>query len=353
MSNLADLTDRARLIFQQIVESYLETGNPIGSRSMSDVLEPQLSPASIRSTMAELERAGLLYAPHVSAGRLPTQTGLRLFIDGLLELGELSDVEREAIAPQLNGTGMDDMLTQAIDNLSGLSLCAGLVLAPQAARGIKHIEFTQVSATQILVILVDETNHVENRVIDMPAGIGPAALTEAGNYLNARLKGSSLGELRRDLQQEMARLEAELGSLTAQLVETGLAQWAGDIGNNGGNADLFAKSLLVRGQSHLLDNVAAMEDLERVRLLFEDIDRKQELVALLSQAEESDGVKIFIGAETPLFSLSGSSLIISPYQDSEKHIVGVLGVIAPTRANYARLIPLVDHTARVVTKMLG
>lgn len=355
MSELANLTDRARHIFRHVVESYLETGSAIGSLGLSQSLDKKLSPASVRATLAELEAHGLLYAPHVSAGRLPTQTGLRIFVDGLLQVGELSDEERDAIAPQLNGEqSYEHVLRQAVDGLSGLSQCAGLVLAPNAALGIKHVEFLPVAEDKILVILVDQSNHVENRFIERPAGLVPSALTEASNYLNARLKGRSLGELRRDTQREMATLEAELGSLTAHIVETGLAQWGGDANAPSSQSnELTGKSLLVRGQTHLLDNLQAMEDLERVRLLFEDLDRKQELIALLSQAEESDGVKIFIGSETPLFSLSGSSIIISPYQDSERRVVGVLEVIAPTRTNYARLIPMVDHTAQVVSKLLA
>ena len=355
MSELTHLTERARHIFRHVVESYLETGAPIGSQSLSQSLRTHLSPASIRATMAELEVHGLLYAPHVSAGRMPTQTGLRIFIDGLLQVGELNDSEREAIAPKIDGThSFEDILHQAVDGLSGLSQCASLVLAPNNAGAIKHIEFVPIADDKILVILVDQSNHVENRLIERPPGLVASALTEASNYLNGQLKGRSLGELRRDTQRQMATLENELGKLTAQLVETGLAQWGG-----GGPSpmsqsnEILGKNLLVRGHSHLLDNLNAMEDLERIRLLFEDLDRKKEMISLLSQAEEGDGVKIFIGAETSLFSLSGSSVIISPYKDSDQQVVGVLGVIAPTRTNYARLIPMVDHTAQVVSKLLA
>ena len=355
MSHLADLTARAQTIFAQIVESYLSTGQPIGSRQLADMLDEKLSPASIRATMSELEKQGLLYAPHISAGRLPTQNGLRLFIDGMMQVGQLSEAERAAILPDLaGGESLDTTLRLAVENLSGLSACAGLVLAPNAERAVKHIEFMAVSDEQILVIIVDDTNQVENRLMPKPAGLTRAALSELGNYLNTRLAGRTLGELRRDTQAELGRLEAELGSLTARLLEDGLISWGGDgAEGTGSNSDLFAKSLIVHGQNRLLDDVAAMADLDRIRHLFDDLDRQQELIALLSDAEAGDGVKIFIGAETPLFSLSGSSLIISPYQDDSRKLVGVLGVIAPTRTNYARLIPMVDHTARLVSGLLS
>ena len=354
MSDLASLDARARLIFRQIVESYLETGAPVGSRVLSEVLEQQLSPASIRATMAQLERSGLLYAPHVSAGRLPTQSGLRLFIDGLLQVSELTAEERGIIAPGTQtDLGAEQLLKQAVDSLSGLSQCAGLVLSPGTDPIIKHIEFTPISDDQILVILVDEANQVENRVIPKPRDLLPSTLTEVSNYLNARLRGRTLEELRREAQSELEHLRTELGELTAQIVAAGLASWAGRDDDERASQETLAKSLIVRGEAHLLNNIGAMEDLERVRLLFEDLERKEELINLLSEAEDSEGVRIFIGSETPLFSLSGSSLIISSYRNSDAHIVGVLGVIAPTRSNYARLIPMVDHTAQVVTKLLS
>ena len=360
MTELADLTTRARAIFGHIVEAYLETGAPIGSKNLADVLDEKLSPASIRSAMAELEAMGLLYAPHVSAGRLPTDSGLKLFIDGMMQLGDLSAEERAAMTPHLTGDeSMEDVLKQALQGLSGLSACAGLVVAPLAERAIKHIEFIAISEEQILVILVDETNHVENRLIPRPTGVLPQKLIEAGNYLNHRLRGRTLGELRRDSEAESAKLESALGQMTADLVRRGLIQNGLQDGvQDGGdrplsNSDMVTKSLIVHGRDHLLDDVSAMEDLARVRHLFADLDRQNELVALLSEAETGNGVKIFIGAQTPLFSLSGSSLIISPYQDELRSLVGVVGVIAPTRTDYARLVPMVDHTAKLVSALLS
>lgn len=355
MSNLADLTDRARLVFSGLVDNYLRTGAPIGSRNLADLLDTKLSPASIRATMAELEQHGLLYAPHVSAGRLPTESGLRLFIDGMLQVGRLSPEDQAGLAAEMGAEakegGMDGVLRRAVEGLSGLSACAGLVLAPNAERAVKHIEFVAVSDDQILVILVDETGQVENRLMPRPPGLPAATLREAGNWLNAHMKGRTLGELRRDSQARLTQLETELGSLAAGLVEQGLISWSGD--TPGSNSALVAKSLIVHGQSHLLDSVEAMEDLDRIRQLFDDLDRQKDLIALLADAEQGEGVKIFIGAETPLFSLSGSSLIVSPYRDADTALVGVLGVIAPTRTNYARLIPMVDGTAQLVSDVLA
>lgn len=354
MSKLAELTTRAQNIFAQIVENYLATGQPIGSKQVAHLLDEALSPASIRSIMAQLEKQGLLYAPHVSAGRLPTQSGLRLFIDGLMQVGELSADERAIIAPDLmGGESLDHVLRRAVEGLSGLSACAGLVLAPNTARAMKHIEFMALSDEQILLIIVDDMNQVENRLMARPAGMTRAALQELGNYLNTYFSGRNLSQLRQELMVERHRLDAELGLLTAKLVDDGLISWGGASDTSLSNSDSFTKSLIVHGQNHLLDNVAAMEDLDRIRLLFDDLDRQEELIALLSDAEAGEGVKIFIGAETHLFSLSGSSLIISPYQDGTRKLVGVLGVIAPTRTNYARLIPMVDHTAKLVSAVLS
>jgi heat-inducible transcriptional repressor len=356
MTQLSGLSDRARQIFRLIVEGYLETGDPVGSKALVNGLGESLSSASIRSTMAELENLGLLYAPHVSAGRLPTEQGLRLFVDGLLQVGELSSDERADLAPALAaGQELGDVVTQAVESLTGLSQCASLVVVPNQAEAIKHIEFVPVSRQQLLVVLVDGSDRVENRLVNWPEGITHANLVAAGNYLNARLKGRSLDDLRTSTEQEIKRAEAELDALSARVIEAGLAEWGGVRGTPelGRNDAILDKTLIVRGQANLLNNLAASEDLERIRILFDDLERKKDIIGLLSNAEEGSGVRIFIGSENKLFSLSGSSLIVSGYRDKERKVVGVLGVIAPTRSNYARLIPLVDHTARLVSRALG
>jgi heat-inducible transcriptional repressor len=347
---LHDLNERSREIFRQIVETYLTTGEPVGSRNLSRALPMTLSPASVRNVMADLEQLGLVYAPHASAGRLPTHTGLRLFIDGLLELGDLTEVEQSQIESQIaarnieRGAGFHDVLFEASEMLSGLSRCAGVVLAEKRVRRIKHVEFVGLDSQRALLVLVGEDGAVENRVLNLPEGLPLAALSEATNYMNARLRGLTLNEARERLAVELRARKAELDEVTARVVKSGLAEWSGGKDDN--------KSLIVRGRSHLLDDLKAEEDLERIRHLFDDLESKRELIQLLELAENAEGLRIFIGSENQLFSLSGSSLIVAPFQDSDRKIVGVLGVIGPTRLNYARIIPMVDYTARLVGRLL-
>ena len=345
IASVNNLNQRSRAIFRQIIESYLATGEPVGSRNLSRTLPMALSPASVRNVMADLEALGLIYAPHTSAGRLPTQSGLRLFVDGLLELGDLAPSERAHIEAQISGPhGLNELLSEASEMLSGLSRCAGVVLTEKLVHRVKHIEFVSLEATKALIVLVGEDGTVENRVLSLPEGLPSSALTETTNYLNSRLPGATFTEARKRIEEELAAKKAELDELTAKVVQSGLAQWSG------GKEDM--RSLIVRGQSHLLEDLKAFEDLERVRLLFDDLESKREIMQLLTLTEQAEGVRIFIGSENQLFSLSGSSLIVAPFSDTEHKIVGVLGVIGPTRLNYARIIPMVDYTARLVDRLL-
>jgi heat-inducible transcriptional repressor len=323
----------------------------VGSRTLSQRLPLTLSPASIRNVMADLETMGLLYAPHTSAGRAPTEKGLRLFVDGLLEVGELAPDERVAIEARMSGTGrgIEEVLTQATTLLSGLSNCAGLVVSSKQDSLLKHIEFTAIAPGKALVVMVSEDGQVENRLIDTPLGLPASAMAEASNYLNARLRGRTLDAARAEVLEELVGERAELDTLTAKIVAEGLATLSGPAGN----ADDSGKVLIVRGTSHLLDSVEARTDIERIRTLFEDIERKNDLIRLLELAKDGDGVRIFIGSENRLFSLSGSSIIAAPYANSAGKIVGVIGVLGPTRLNYGRIIPMVDHTAKVVGRLLG
>ena len=346
-SELSTLNDRSRAIFRQIVEGYISTGEPVGSRNLSRALPIGLSPASIRNVMSDLEQLGLIYAPHTSAGRLPTQAGLRLFVDGLLEIGELSPDERKDIEAQVKvrqTTTVDQVLAEAGEMISGLSHCAGVVLAEKQVSRLKHVEFVPLEPGRALVVLVAEDNGVENRVIAIPPGLPPSSLTEAANFLNAQVRGLTMGEARGRIEQQLATARAELDELTQKVVQAGLAEWSGSLDDR--------KSLIVRGQSNLLKDVSANDDLERVRKLFDDLETKRDLIHLLGLAERAEGVRIFIGAENKLFSLSGSSLIVAPFEDKARKIVGVLGVIGPTRLNYARIIPMVDYTARLVGRLL-
>ena len=349
-SALQSLDRRSRDIFKRIVDQYLDTGEPIGSRNISRLLPSALSPASVRNVMADLEQLGLVYAPHTSAGRLPTEFGLRFFVDALLEVGDLSVDERRLIEAQIragtSGRTMEGLLAEASQALSGLSRGASVVLANKADIRLKHIEFVRLEPTRALVVLVGEDGSVENRLVDLDPGTTPSSLIEASNYLNAHLRGRSLSEAKIELERRSAVVRTELDELTGRLVQAGLASWAA---TESGRPD----TLIVRGRANLLDDVTAVEDLERIRLLFDDLETQRELIQLLGNAESGDGVRIFIGSENQLFSLSGSSLVVSPYRDSEQRIVGVLGVIGPTRLNYARIVPMVDYTAKVVGRLLG
>ena len=350
-SGLRELNERYREIFRSIVETYLATGEPVGSRNLSRALPMTLSPASVRNVMSDLEALGLIYAPHVSAGRIPTHTGLRLFVDGLLEVGAIEDAERAQLERQLHTYAREsaavtsEVLAEAGDLLSGLSRCAGVVLAEKQISRIKHIEFVSLDKRRALLVLAGEDGGVENRVLNLPEGLPPQALIEATNYLNAKIRGATLPEARERIEAELKESQAELDELTARLVRAGLAQWSGGRDDN--------KSLIVRGQSRLLNDLKAVEDVDRIRLLFEDLESKKSLIHLLDLAENAEGVRIFIGSENSLFSLSGSSLIVAPFKDQERKVVGVLGVIGPTRLNYARIIPMVDYTAKLVSRVLA
>ncbi len=344
---VSELNERSRDIFRMIVESYLETGEPVGSRTLSQRLPVSLSAASVRNVMADLEQMGLLASPHASAGRVPTQIGLRLFVDGLLEIGDLSEVDRRDIDSRVAGTGraLEDVLTQATSQLSGLSRCAGVVVAPKLDAPLKHIEFVALSPGRALVVMVTESGLVENRAIDVPAGFTMSALIEAGNYLSARLRGRTIDEARDQIMAEIEDRRAEIDDIAAGVVAAGLATWAGDRGQD--------RMLIVRGQAHLLEDLKATDDLERIRLLLEDLETQRDVLQLLDLAHAGEGVRIFIGSENKLFSLSGSSLVLAPFKNSQQRIVGVIGVIGPTRLNYARIVPMVDYTARLVGRLLG
>ncbi len=340
------LDARSAAVLREIVEQYVETGEPVGSRTLSRRLPTPLSPATIRNVMADLTEAGLLFSPHTSAGRLPTDQGLRLFVDGLLQFGELGEEEREAIASALGagGRSLESMLAEASLMLSGLSAAAGLVLAPKSEGAVRHIEFVPLGSGRAMVVLVNADGHVENCVIAIPPGLPPSALQRAANYLNARLSGRSLAELRRIVGEEMAADRSQLDELSAHVVEAGLATWTGE--GRGG-------SLIVRGQARLLSDVTQIERLAAIQTLFERLETQETMLRLLELAEQSDGVRIFIGSESGLFGTTGVSMVVAPARGEGGRIVGAIGVIGPTRINYGRVIPVVDYTARVIGRLLG
>ncbi len=323
-ASVAELNDRAREVLRLVVESYVETGEPVGSRALTRKITETLSPATIRNIMADLQDLGLLYAPHTSAGRLPTDAGLKLFVNGLLEVGNISEQERESIEARCAAVGrsMNEALDQATTLLSGLSRCASLVMAPKTEQPLKHIEFVNLGPGRALVVTVTQSGQVENRLIDTPVGMPPSALTEASNYLNARLTGRTFEEARRLILEDLKLKRAELNDLTARVIETGLATWAGEPGG----------ALIVRGQARLLEDITAIADLERVRSLFDALERGESFARLLELANGGDGVQIFIGADNPMFANTGCSMVVAPFRDSQERILGAIGVIGPTRA---------------------
>jgi len=345
----ADTLDaRSREIFRRLVETFIEHGDPVGSRTLSRQLEDPLSPASIRNVMQDLELMGLIASPHASAGRIPTDRGLRLFLDGFLQVGDIGAEERRAIETALHDDdrGLDDVLNEATTALSGLSRCASLVIAPTRDAPIEHIEVAPLNDGRAMAIIVTEGGNVENRLFRLPPGLTPSAMTSATNFLNAHLRGLTLGEARSAIAARIDGARSELDTAAQALVESGVAEWAGASAADGG-------TLIVRGLSNLIAETSAAGEIESVRMLFDDLERKRDLAQVLDLAEGGEGVRVFIGAESKLFSHSGSALVISPYMNESRQIVGALGVIGPTRLNYARIMPIVDFTARMVGRLVG
>ncbi|MDH6230625.1 heat-inducible transcriptional repressor [Mesorhizobium soli] len=346
---LHSLDMRSREIFRRIVESYLRDGEPVGSRNLSRMMPATLSAATVRNVMSDLEQLGLIYAPHISAGRLPTQQGLRFFVDAFMEIGDLAEDERRTIETQLKaaGTGatLEQMLIDASQMLSGLSRGAGLVLAAKNEVPLKHIEFIQLDPGRALAIMVSQNGDVENRVVELPAGVTASQLIEASNYLTAHVRGLTLVEAKAEIGRRKLETQAALDTLSQELVEQGLAVWAG------AESGLPVR-LIVRGRANLLENLTAQADIDLLKHLFEDLETQESMVQLLDLAEAGSGVRIFIGSENKLFSLSGSSLVVAPYRDKDARVIGALGVIGPTRLNYARIVPMVDYTAQLISRLV-
>jgi heat-inducible transcriptional repressor len=341
---VSEMTDRARDVFRMVVDSYLAAGAPVGSRTISRLPGVNLSPASIRNVMQDLEELGLLAHPHTSAGRVPTESGLRLFVDGMMQASAPSQEEKAAIEGRLEKGGpIEDALAAATTALSGLSACAGIVLVPKHEPVLRQLGFVPLSPGQALAVMVGSEGSVENRVIDLPPGMTPSALAEIGNYVSSRLSGLTLNQAQARLAEEIAAGEAALDRASQELIARGLALWSRD----GSQRPV----LIVRGQANLIDQAAAA-DLERVRQLLEELEGKEEIVRLLDSARAGQGMKIFIGSENKLFALSGSSVIAAPYRGGDGKVVGVVGVIGPTRLNYARVVPMVDFTAQALSRLM-
>ncbi|WP_372604333.1 heat-inducible transcriptional repressor HrcA [Actibacterium sp.] len=344
---LNQMNDRSREVFRRVVEGYLDSGGPVGSRTLTREMNEKVSAATIRNVMQDLEYLGLLDSPHVSAGRVPTQLGLRMFVDGLLEVRELDSSDREKLDATLGGNNPDvgSLLDRVGSALSGVTHGASLVLTPKHEAPIRHIEFVSLGHDRALVVLVFADGHVENRVFTPPAGQTPSSMREAANFLNALAEGRTLSELRSVIEREIRARRQELDVLAREMVESGLAVWE-DEGQP-------YERLIVRGRSNLLDDATEVEELNRIRTLFDDLERKRDIAEFLELAEDGEGVRIFIGSENKLFSLSGSSLVVSPYMNADRKIIGAVGVIGPTRLNYGRIVPIVDYTAQLVGRLIS
>ena len=344
---LNELNDRSREVFRRVVEGYLESGEPVGSRSLTRELSEKVSAATIRNVMQDLEYLGLLDSPHVSAGRVPTQQGLRMFVDGLLEVQDLDRSDQEKIDATLGESAGDvgAMLDRVGSALSGVTRGASLVLAPKHEAPIRHIEFVSLSHDRAMVVLVMADGHVENRLFTPPPGQTPSSMREAANFLNALIEGKTLSELQTVMRAEIAQRQQEIDVLSRSLIDQGLAAWVDD-----GDTP---ERLIVRGRSNLLDGSQSDGDLDLIRSLFDDLERKRDIAGFLELADQGEGVRIFIGSENKLFSLSGSSLVVSPYMNADRKIVGAVGVIGPKRLNYGRIVPIVDYTAQLVGKLIS
>jgi len=344
---LDQLNDRSREVFRRVVEGYLASGDPVGSRTLTRDFSEKISAATIRNVMQDLEYMGLLGSPHISAGRVPTQEGLRMFVDGLLEVGGLEDSDRELIDATVtsNSSDVTGLLDRVGSALSGVTRSASLVLAPKHEAPIKHIEFVSLGHDRALVVLVFADGHVENRLFTPPPGQTPSSMREAANFLNSLVEGKTLSDMQRRVAREISARRQEIDQLAHALVESGLAVWH-DEGDS-------QERLIVRGRANLIDAGVDEADLERIRILFDDLERKRDIAEFLERADEGDGVRIFIGSENKLFSLSGSSLVVSPYMNADRKIIGAVGVIGPTRLNYGRIVPIVDYTAQLVGRLIS
>ena len=342
----SEMDARSREVFQRVVESYLSTGEPMGSNTLTQQMSQQVSAATIRNVMKDLEFFGLLDSPHTSAGRKPTELGLRMFVDGIMEVGDPDESDQRKLAATMDESdNIANMLDRMSSALSGLTHGASLVLAPKKSAPIKHIEFVSLAADRALVVLVFANGEVENRVFRPPLGQTPSQMREAVNFLNAIGQGKTLHELQSSVSREIEKHRSDLDALTSSLVEAGVAVMQDAGGDN--------ERLIVRGRSNLLEAAGTTEDLERVRVLFDDLERKRDIAEFLQLTDEGEGVRIFIGSENKLFSLSGSSLVVSPYMNADRKVVGAIGVIGPTRLNYGRIVPIVNYTAQMVGRVLS
>jgi len=341
-----ELSDRSKQIFKGVIESYLDSGEPVGSEALSKKLGINISTSTIRSIMANLQKEGLLFAPHISAGRLPTDKGMRYFVDGVLEFGRLSKSERETIKNQCRSKGIsfEDVLDEASKILSSLSNCAGFVVAPKYQNKIKHIEFIRLSSNQIMSIVANENGLVENRILDSNNSYSENTLKQVSNYLNSKFSGKTIDEIKKIISNEIENSQLELNTLSKKLVKEGIIELV---------PNSEAPYIFLHGQSSLLEDNIVTKDLDQMRNIFDDIENKSNFLSVLESTNKGKGVQIYIGAQNFLFNHSGLSMIMAPYINNEQKIIGAIGVLGPMRINYARIVPLVDYTSKVIGRILS
>ena len=342
-----DLDDKKKIVLNQIIDSYLIDGAPVGSKTLSKKSEEMASSSSLRNIMSQLEVMGLIYSPHVSSGRLPTEKGLRLYVDNLLAFQTLYNAKDNLFLKDLNNAGQrgpKELLSEASASLSGMSSHAGIVVVPKTEKDLKHVEFVRLSKEKALVVLIDSIGSVENRIITIDEGTPDMTFEMAGNYLNSKINGQSIDELRTKINLDIKKRKNEIDALAAGLINKGLAIWANDHSDS---------SLIIHGHDKLLDDVQAIEDLEKIKSLFSTLGNQELSIQLLEDIASASGVKIFIGSENRLFEGTGCSLIIAPIQAYEQKVFGALGVIGPKRMNYSKIISMVDYTSQIVSKLLN
>ena len=341
----AQLNERSRAIFKSVVETYLETGHPSGSETILKRGGLNLSSASIRTILSNLQKEGLLYAPHTSAGRMPTDKGMRFFVDGLLEFGRISKSEKEAIKQKCNtkGKSYHEVLDVASQAISGLSNYAGIVIAPRFQKNLKHIEFIRLNEKQIMSILAYENGEVENRIIEDNGKYNPGSLLQTSNYLSSKFQNKNIAQIKKFIENEIINSKDELKLISSKLIKQGILENPPDINN---------PYIFLHGQSNLLKDDIISKDLDQIRDLFDEIERKKSFVEILENSAKAKGVQIFIGSRNFLFKHSGLSMIMAPYKNKNQEIVGAIGVVGPTRLNYSRIVPLVDYTSKIIGKVI-
>jgi heat-inducible transcriptional repressor len=336
-----NLSERAQLLLKTLVERYITEGQPVGSRALSKYSGLDLSPASIRNVMADLEEMGFIASPHTSAGRVPTARGYRFFVDTLLTIKPLDMIQINQLEGQLHSENTQKLVTSASHILSDLTRFAGVVMTPRRSSGFRHIEFIRLSEKRVLLILVTPEGDVQNRVIVTERSYSPSELIEAGNLLNQNYAGLTFEEVKKRIHEELKKLREDMTELMAAALEAGSQA-----------VTESAEEVVISGESNLLGVHDLSSNMASLRRLFDLFERKTGLLQLLDISSRAQGVQIFIGGESGLVPLDECSVVTAPYE-VDGQVVGTVGVIGPTRMAYERVIPIVDITAKLLSSALA